>query len=421
MEVKKRGWIEEIRDKGKIKFLVLVSDGEKYQITVKRGVVSDEIFSLTEKLTRQSTVYVEGDLLENSISKTGKEIIPKKLEIINLADPVLPLDPSEKTPAEMETKLDWRPLSLRTEKSQIIFRVQSAIVKFAQEFLYKNGFLQVFTPGIIGVPSEGGAEVFEVKYFDRKAYLRQDPQLHRELTVIGGLTRIFEIGPAWRAELSHTPRHLTEHRVIAVEKGFIKDECEIIDLEKNLMLHILKRLSEEYSKEIEKIGGEVYIPKKVPILEFPDVYDILDSFGKHFEFPEDYDRESEELLGKYVKENYDSDLFFVNKFPFAVKPFYVMRYDDKPEFARSVDMIYKGMEMSSGGEREHRYEWLVRNIKEKGLNIKNLEWFINHFKYGTCPLGGFAIGIERLTMKILNIKNIKEVVLYPRTPERLIP
>lgn len=421
MKVSINGWVEEIRDKGKIKFLILVSEGKKYQITVKKGVVSDEIFSRVESLTRQSTIHVKGELKEETISKVGNEIIPENIDIINISDPILPLDPSEKTQADLETKLEWRPLYLRTWKSQVTFRVQSSIVKFAQEFLFNNGFIEVFTPAIIGAPSEGGAEVFEVRYFDRKAYLRQDPQLHRELTVVGGFTKIFEIGPAWRAELSHTPRHLTEHRVIAVEKGFIKDEYDIINLERDLVLYILKRLKEEHEKDLEKLNVEINIPTKVPVLEFPEIYEILDDFGKHFKFPQDYDRESEELLAKYVKENYDSDLFFVNRFPFAVKPFYVMRYDDEPEYARSVDMIYKGMELSSGGQREHRYEWLVRNIQEKSLNKENLEWFIKHFKYGTCPLGGFAIGIERLTMKILNINNIKEVVLYPRTPERILP
>ena len=415
------GWVEEIRDKGKIKFILLNCGKEKAQVTLKKGVVKDDLLKIVEKLTRQSAVRVEGDLVEKPIAKIGKEIIPKEIEIVGLSKPILPLDPSGKTKADMETKIEWRPLALRSEKYQFIFRVEAEIVRLAQEFLNQKGFIQVFTPCLIGAASEGGAEVFKVKYFDKEVFLRQDPQLHRELTVIGGFTKIYEIGPCWRAELSHTPRHLTEHRVIAVEKGFIKDEYEIIELEKNLVLFIIKNLVRKFKEDFEKFGIKLKIPKKVPILEFPKIYEILEEMGKKIEFGEDYDRESEKLLGKYVQERFNSDIFFVNRFPFKTKPFYVMRYDDEPIWARSVDMLIKGIEISSGGQREHRYEKLIENIKEKGLNLKNLEWFVEHFKYGACPLGGFAIGIERLTMTLLDLTNIKDAVLFPRTPERALP
>ncbi len=415
------GWVEEIRDIGKLKFIIIHSPEGKYQLTLKKGVTPDNIFEIAENLTRQSSIEVEGKRTEKQKSKTGIEIIPKEIKILSLSKPQLPLDPSGKTPANPETAMEWRPLYLRNEKSRDTFLLQSKIIEAGEEFLRKEGFVQVFTPCILGAASEGGAEVFPVVYFDKKAFLRQDPQLHRELTVIGGLTKIFEVGPSWRAELSHTPRHLTEHRTIVVEKGFIKDEYEIIELEKQFFLYILKKIKKECSEILEKFNVTIEIPKKVPILEFPEIYEILEEMGKHVEFGKDYDRESEVLLGKYVKEKYNSDVFFVNRFPFKVKPFYVMRYDDEPVWARSIDLIYKGMEMSSGGQREHRYEKLVENIKGKGLNIENLEWFIKHFKYGACPLGGFSIGIERLTMQILNLPNIKDVVLFPRTPERLIP
>ncbi len=289
-----------------------------------------------------------------------------------------------------------------------------------REWLRDHGFLRVFTPAIIGAASESGAEVFKVRYFDREAYLRQDPQLHRQLTVIGGLEKIYDLGVNWRAELSHTPRHLSEFRSMAVEMGFISSELDTMRVEEELIKAGIKRVLEERERELELLNVELEVPKTpFPELRFPKIYDILEEMGKEIEYGEEYDTESERLLWNYVKEEYNSDFFFVNRFPFKVKPFYVMKEDDT--WARSVDLLYKGLELSSGGQREHRYEVLISQILEKGMNPKNLEWFTKFFAYGAPPHGGFAIGIERLVMKMLNLSNIKEAALFPRDPERVLP
>ncbi|MFH8080537.1 MAG: aspartate--tRNA(Asn) ligase [Candidatus Aenigmatarchaeota archaeon] len=417
-----RGFVDEIRDLGGIKFLKLNTYDGYIQVTVNKSLATPDIIEKVEKLTRQSCIIVEGERIENEKAPQGFEIFPKNIEIVSVAHTPLPLDPSGKTKAELETRLDWRSLDLRHPKNKAIFKIQSKIVEGMTEYLTKNGFLQVFTPCLMGAASEGGSEVFPVAYFDKEAFLRQDPQLHRELTILGGIEKLFDLGPSWRAELSHTTRHLCEHRACAVELAFIKDEYDVMKVEQELMEAAFKKVREDCEKELKLLEVELQVPKlPFPVLEFPKVYDILAEFGKKYEIGEDYDRESEIILWKYVKEKYKSDFFFVNRFPFAVKPFYVMRVDDEPIWARSVDMIYKGVELSSGGQREHRYEKLVEQVKEKKMNFDSIEWFVKFFKYGAPTLGGFAVGLERLTMQMLDIKNVREAVLFPRTPERLLP
>jgi len=420
MEV--RGFVDEIRDLGGIKFFKLNTSDGYVQITINKSNTSKEIIKEFDKLTRQSCIIVEGKKIENNKAPQGFEVFPEKIKVLSIAETPLPIDPSGKTQAELDTRLDWRSLDLRHPNNRAIFKIESKIIQGITEYLNKKGFWQVFTPCLMGAASEGGSEVFPVAYFDKEAFLRQDPQLHRELTILGGVEKLFDLGPSWRAELSHTTRHLCEHRACAVELSFIEDEYDVIKVEQELIAAVIDKLKKDCSRELELLKVEIEKPKlPFPVLEFPRVYDILAEFGKNYEIGEDYDRESEVILWKYVKEKHKTDFFFVNRFPFTVKPFYVMRVDEDPIWARSVDMIYKGVELSSGGQREHRYEKLIEQVKEKKINLDSVEWFTKFFKYGAPTLGGFAMGIERLTMQLLDVKNVREVVLFPRTPERLLP
>ncbi len=419
--VRVHGWVSEVRDLGRIRFVVLRNWREKVQLTLKRGVTPDELFDLTDELTQESVIEAIGEEVEEKRAKAvDREVIPSKVIVHSIADPKLPMDPNWKVPAQLPTRLDNRPLDLRRPEVQAIFKIEASLIHGMEDWLRENGFLRVFTPAIIGAASESGAEVFRVKYFDREAYLRQDPQLHRQLTVIGGFERIYDLGVNWRAELSHTPRHLSEFRSIAVELAFIENEQDTMRVEESMIRAGIQRVVEERSRELELLGIQLEIPNvPFPELRFPKVYDILEEMGKEVEYGEDYDTESEKLLWQYVRQEYGSDFFFVNRFPFKAKPFYVMKEDDM--WARSVDLLYKGLELSSGGQREHRYEVLLSQIVEKGMNPKNLEWFTKFFAYGAPPHGGFAVGIERLTMKMLNLQNIKEAALFPRDPERVLP
>ena len=415
------GFVEEIRVLSKITFIKLLTPTGYVQLTVKGGGAPRGVVDAAKKLTRQSYIAAHGELKDNPSVKTGPEMLPEKIEIISLSEEPLPLDPSGKTFAELDTRLDWRSIDLRSPKNRAIFTVQSKIVESMADYLNKNRFVQIFTPGLIGTASEGGSDVFAVKYFDKEVFLRQDPQLHRDLALVGGLDRVFEIGPSWRAELSHTTRHMCEHRTCAVELANVKDETDVMKLEEDFIRHVVKRVAGECESELKLFGASLELPKsKFPVIKFPEIYDLLAKLGKKIPRGDDYDRESEELLGKYVKEEHGSDFYFTDGFPFSVKPFYVVKMED-PTWARSVDLMFRGMEISTGGQREHRYEKLMAQAKEKKMDLKSIEWFTKFFRYGSPTLGGFSMGIERLTMQMLGVKNVREATLYPRTPERILP
>ncbi len=410
------GWVQKLRDIGKVKFIVLRDMEGELQVTVKDA---PEIAKTYEKLARESVICVSGTVKKNATAPGGREVMPDKIEIIALAESPLPLETDPHIKSSLDKRLDFRSIDLRLPRNRAIFKVQSTLIQEMQDFLKKSGFMQIFTPCLMGVASESGADVFPVLYFEKEAFLRQDPQLHRQLAVAGGLEKVYDIGPAWRAERSHTVRHMCEHRVMAVETAFIKDEYDIIDLEQELIRYSMEKIQKDCGKEMEMFGAAMKIPKKFPVLEFPEVYGILEELGAPLTRGEDLNTASEKKLGEYVKEKYKSDFFFVNHFPFAVKPFYVMRFGD--EWARSVDLVFRGVEMSSGGQREHRYDKIIEQAKMKKMKPDSIKWFADFFRYGVPPHGGFALGIERLTMQILGLENVREATLFPRDVERLVP
>jgi aspartyl-tRNA synthetase len=422
-EVIVMGWCRELRDIGKLKFIKLADRKGFIQIIVKEKDVSPKVIKKIEILGREFVIAVKGIVKANKEAPGGREIIPIEVKIINTSEKPLPLElETKKTPADLTTRLNARVLDLRKPENLAVFKIQAKIIEGMQSFLNKNDFVQVYTPSLIGGSSEGGSDMFEVPYFGQKAFLRQDPQLHRELLIAAGFDKIYDIGPSWRAEKSHTVYHLCEHRTCAPEISFIRDETDTIKLEENLMVETLRYVIKSCEEELKTLKIELGLPKQpFPELRFPEVYDILKELKIKIRVGEDLTREAEEALLEYVTDKYGSDFFFINRFPFGVKPFYVMRVDEDPKWARSVDMIFKGLELSSGGQREHRYEELMKNIKEKKLKPENFKWFTDFFKYGVPSMGGFSIGIERFTMKLLNLSNIKEAVLFARDPERLLP
>jgi len=421
-EVTVAGWVHRLRDLGKLKFIVLRDVSGIIQITLKQGTADPKLIELANSLREEEVISVRGIVKPTKIAPGGRELIPTAITVISRLSGNLPVSVSGNIDSNLETRLDYRILDLRRPEVAAVFKVQSKLVEGMQDHLKAKGFLQIFTPCLMGAASESGAEVFPVVYFNKSAFLRQDPQLHRQLAVISGFDRVYDLGPSWRAEPSHTPRHLCEHRGCAVELGFIEDEADIERAEEELVIAGVSRVRQDCAEDLEPLGKDIKVPTApFPEPRFPDIYDILEGMGKKIPAGEDYDRESEALLATYVKERYGSDFFFVNRFPFKVKPFYVMRVDGEPEWARSVDMVCKGLELSSGGQREHRYEKIMEQVKEKGISPVSLQWFTEFFRYGACPHGGFNIGIERLTMQLLDIPNIREATLFPRTPDRLIP
>ncbi|MDI9645007.1 MAG: aspartate--tRNA(Asn) ligase, partial [Candidatus Verstraetearchaeota archaeon] len=397
------GWVHKLRDLGRLKFIVLRDRKGIVQVTLKKGAVDDRLIEMADSLREEDVVRITGIVKATKIAPGGREVIPAEIEAISRTVAPVPVSVSGNIESNLDTRLDHRVLDLRRPEVGAVFKIQSKLLEGMQDYLWKQDFQQVFTPCLMGSASESGAEVFPVVYFNKSAFLRQDPQLHRQLAVISGMDRIFDLGPSWRAELSHTPRHLCEHRGCAVELGFIKDERDVMNIEEGLVQSGIRRVVEECKEELGLLGKELTVPTSpFPELRFPEIYSILEEHGKKIPYGEDYDRESEEILASHVKEKYGADFFFVNRFPFRVKPFYVMKVDEEPEWARSVDLVCKGLELSSGGQREHRYEKIIKQIKEKGMSTIGLKWFTEFFKYGAPPHGGFNIGIERLTMQLLD-------------------
>lgn len=416
------GWVHDIKDLARARFIWLRDRQGLAQVTIIKANANPEILKISEALGKEDVITVEGVPVKERIAKVGSEITPTKIELVVKAQATVPLDVSGKIDSNLDARLDWRVIDLRRRENLAIFQIQSTLVQGMVEYLNQKGYLQVFTPCLLGGTSEGGAEVFRLDYFGKEAFLRQDPQLHRQLCIAAGFDKIYDLGPNWRAELSHTPRHICEHRGLAVEFGFMKDEADMMRVEEEVIVAALEKVKESCGRELELLGVQVEIPATpFPEMRFPEIYRILEEYGKKLAYGSDLDKEAESLLSKHVLERHKSDAFFINRFPSAVKPFYVMRVDEEPQWARSVDLVYGDIEQSSGGQREHRYEKIMNQLREKNVNPEPMKWFTDAFKFGVPPHGGFCLGIERFTMALLKKENIKEVTLFPRTPERLLP
>jgi aspartyl-tRNA synthetase len=416
------GWVHDVRLLGGINFVLLRYREGIIQVTTPRKSVTKEVFDAVSSLHPEDVVVCVGMVKESKIARNGFEIIPDSITVLSASATPLPLDPRGVTDANLDTRLQWRTLDLRRPENTALFKVEAALIYGMESYLREQGFLQVFTPSILGGISEGGSEVFKIDFYGKPAFLRQDPQLHRQLAMAGGLGRVYDLGPNWRAEASHTPRHMSEHRTIAPEMSFISDERDTMRVEEGMIVSGIRSVLRTCETELGILKVSVEEPKTpFPELAFPDIYSTLEELGHGLPEDQDLDRESEKLLSDHVKKEFGSDFFFVNRFPSKVKPFYVMRVDENPRYARSVDLLYKGLEMSSGGQREHRHGKILEQIREKGMEEEALMWFTEPFRYGVPPHGGFSLGIERFTAQMLNISSVKEAALFPRDPDRLQP
>jgi len=418
-KVKIKGWVHQTRDLSKIRFVLLRDMSGMIQIVAPK----DSVCFRDMNPSGESVLSVVGKTKKSKQAPGGVEIIPEKIELLAKSEtPPISIVEKGNAKTDLSKRLDYRCLDLRKPKNLAVFKVQSALLEGMKNYLDKQGFMQVFTPSLMGVASESGSEVFEVKYFKKKAFLRQDPQLHRQLTILGGMEKIYDIGPSWRAEKSHTAKHMCEHRTIAAEIAFIKDEKDTMKVQEQVIIAGVKNVVEKCKKELELFGAKIKIPKApFPELRFPEIYNILKKKGKDI-YGDDLDTDAEKILWEYVKKKYNCDFYYFNGFPHKIKPFYVMEGDgENKEWAKSVDLNFRGMEMSSGGQREHRYDKLMKNVKDKKMPLENVEWFVKFFKYGAPPHGGFSIGIERLTQVLLGLSNVREATLFPRDTERLVP
>lgn len=421
-DVELAGWVHDVRALGGISFVLLRNSKGIVQIAAPKKEVKPAIFETVASLRQEDVITCKGTVKQSKVARLGFEVVPKEIVVLSKAAAPLPLDPRGVTPAALDTRLEWRSLELRRPETNGIFRIENEAVEAFEAYLRENGFIRTFTPSILGGISEGGSEVFKIDYYGKPAFLRQDPQLHRQLTIAGGFDRIYDLGANWRAELSHTPRHTSEHRTIAPEMAFISDERDTMRVQERMVAHGVKRVEESCAEELSLMKVKLEVPSvPFPELDFPEVYGILEKLGRKLPRGQDIDEASQRALAEHVKKTTGSDFFFLNRFPSAAKPFYVMKVDDTPEFARSVDLVYKGLELSSGGQREHRHDRIVAQIREKGMSEEGLKWFTEPFRYGVPPHGGYSFGIERFVAYLLDLPNIKEATLFPRDPETLQP
>ena len=422
-EITFSGFVDAIRDKKWVMFVILRDNTGKLQMTIEKSEEKNqELLDIMTNTTVESTVKVTGLLQENEAVKLGgMELIPSKIEITSKAEP-LPFDFNNLDGVNIDTRMDFRWLDLRNEKNMLVRQIESCFVEAMREFLYENKFTEIHTPKLIGAASESGSSVFEVKYFDRPAYLAQSPQFYKQMAMAAGMNRIFEVAPCFRAENSNTNRHATEFTSFDLEFSYIDSYEDVMSLEEDLLIAGLTKVKEVYGEKIQEIfGNEVIIPKKpFPRMKLKDLYQELhDKYG--FDIPKedvgDMNAEAEKLTFKLAQEKYDSEFMFIVDYAATKRPFYHMR--DENGKLQGYDLIWRGTEITSGAQREHRYDELAKNAKEKGLG-KDVEFYLQFFKYGCPPHGGFAIGVDRLTMLLLGL-TIKESQFLFRGPNRLAP
>ncbi len=417
------GYIDAIRDKKWVMFVILRDNTGKVQMTLEKSEEKfQEMITLIQNTTVESTVKVTGKLISNEAVKLGGiELIPDKIEITSKAEP-LPFDFNNLDGVNIDTRLDYRWLDIRNEKNMIARQVESTMVQAMREYLYSKDFTEIHTPKIIGTASESGSNVFKLEYFDKDAYLAQSPQFYKQMAIAAGMNKVFEVAPCFRAENSNTNRHATEFTSFDLEFSYIDSYEDVMDLEEDLLIAGLTKVKEKYGDKIlELFGKEVIVPTKpFPRMALKDLQKALnEKYG--YEIPAedvgDMNAEAEKLTFKYAQETFGHEFMFIDDYAATKRPFYHMR--DENGKLQGYDLIWRGTEITSGAQREHRYDELVKNANEKGLG-EDVKFYQQFFKYGCPPHGGFAIGVDRLTMLLLGL-TIKEAQFLFRGPNRLNP
>jgi len=410
------GWVHDVRLIGGLNFIVLRDKEGFAQIVVRRGSVPEKLMELVRSLHQEDVIVVRGRVVPSREAKQGVELIPSELEVINRAASPLPLDPRDVTPASLETRLNWRHMDFRRAESAAIFRIQTEILRAFREFCLGEGFIEIQPPVIIGSASEGGAELFEIPYFEKKAYLAQSPQLYKQLCAIS-FERVFTVVPVFRAEKFEQPTHLNEIRQMDVEMAFADDEDAMNMLER-CFHHILDHVRKNAARPLEILGRDLRVPT-LPLkrITYEEALKLLEERGAPLEWGSDFSKTQEKILTEAVGQ----EAFFIKDWPAEAKPFYAMPHEGDPRLVKAYDLLYNGVELASGTQRIHIPELLERRLVEKGLNPESFRFYIDAFRYGAPPHAGWSIGLERITMTVCGRSNIREATMFPRDRNRLVP
>ncbi|MDD2566044.1 MAG: aspartate--tRNA(Asn) ligase [Candidatus Gracilibacteria bacterium] len=418
-EVTISGFIDTIREHKKYIFLVLRQKTELLQVFLEK-----EKFAFLE-LKIESFIEVTGVLeMKEEVKLHGIELIAIEIEIISAPFEELPISWKGEGYPSLHERLDHRHLSLREPKILLAFEMMSFFDLKVREFFYSMGFIEIHTPKIIGTSSEGGAELFEMQYFDKKAYLAQSPQIYKQMAIAAGFEKVFEIAPAFRADPSFTSRHVTEITMLDIEMGPIKSYYEILESEEEMLVFTIQELAKKYGEKVKELYS---LDIKVPTLPFPRItfkecVGILkEKYGIIIPEGEDMSGEGEKKLAEYVQEKFGHDFLFITEYPSSVRAFYTMEKEDERGFSTGFDLIYKGLEITSGAQREHRHDILRAKIIEKGMGVDGFHHYLEAFKHGIPPHGGYGFGFARLFKQMLEFDTIKEMILMPRDPKRIFP
>lgn len=415
-----QGWIQTIRDQKKMQFIIVRDNTGLVQIAHFKE--EDALTTLVSSLTAESAVELTGIVVANEKVKLGQlEITLDDLKVVNAAPIQLPIT----SESALDLRLDWRFLDLRRPANNLVFKVQTAAEHAMREYWTRNGFIEIHSPKFMGAASESGAELFEVKYFGGKAYLAQSPQFYKQMAMAAGFDKVFEVGPVFRANPSFTSRHDTEFTSVDVEISWVNSHEDVMALEEEWLRYVLQSVKSQYGDDIRReFNMEVVVPETpFPRITMAQAYEMLAKSG-HVLSPEtkgDLDPEGERRLCAMVKEQTGHEFVFVTDYPISVRPFYHMRHEGDPQTTKSFDLLWKGLEVTTGAQREHRYDILLRQAQEKGLTPEPIQSYLDCFRYGCPPHGGFGFGLTRMLMILLGVKNVREVTFLYRGPNRLAP
>ena len=412
------GAVHSVRDMGEIAFIILRKRDGLVQTVWENGKTNLEL----SQVRQGDFIRTTGIVKKEERAPHGKEVRLENIEHLSSANGPLPLAIDKwKLNTSLEAKLDRRSLSLRNVKERAKFRIQEALVRGFRDFLYNQGFTEIHTPKIGAKSAEGGANMFKLSYFHRPAVLQQSPQLYKQM-MVGVFDRVFETGPVFRAEKHNTRRHLNEYTSLDFELGYIKSFMDICEMETGFLQYTMKLLEQEYAKELKLLNITLPNVEKIPYVRFDEAKRLVsEKYNRKIRNPFDLEPEEEELIGRYFKEEYDADFVFVTHYPSKKRPFYAMDDPEDERYTLSFDLLYKGLEITTGGQRIHDYEELLKKIEKKGMTPEGLEQYLDAFKFGMPPHGGLGIGLERLTMQLLGEDNVREACLFPRDMSRLEP
>jgi aspartyl-tRNA synthetase len=420
-QVTVRGWVQALRDQKRVQFVILRDESGMAQLVLPKDDPAGELNERISALTAESAVTFTGSVVgDERVKLGGLEVRIESLEVDSPADPELPIAED----SALDKRIDWRYLDLRRPDRRLIFEVQTRIEQAMREFWREEGFVELHSPKLMGSASESGAELFHVEYFETDAYLAQSPQFYKQMAMAAGFGKVFEIGPVFRANPSFTSRHDTEFTSVDMELSWIDSHEDVMAVEERWLAQVLAAVAESHGERIrETFGAEVIVPSlPFPRVTLEEAKELLRAAGH--EPPgtgHDLDPPAERRLSELIAERDGNEFVFVTDYPTTVRPFYHMRHPEDPTLTRSFDLLWRGIELTTGAQREHRYEQLLAQAQEKGVETDSIQYYLDFFRFGAPPHGGFGFGLTRLLMQMLAQDNVREVTFLYRGPHRLTP